>query len=134
MIPMEKWGRDHWSTFAYIETVCVDGFGAPELRKVQCNIGRHPELIYYMPMTGEPQDGTPYPIRLADGETVQDYDEWDCIDDMVVEGLLLPIGSGLTPRFKMTDKGMEWAGRIRAHKAAGGSFSTFAGMLVGSGA
>ena len=43
--PMKQWGRDHWSTFAYIEGICVDypdKIGKPDHRKIQCNANRHP--------------------------------------------------------------------------------------------
>ena len=83
-IPIEQWGRDHWSTFTYIETVCVEiVIGIPGRRKIQTNHNRHPRLIHFHSHASE-LDGARYGIRLKDGVTLPgpDYDEWDCLDDM----------------------------------------------------
>lgn len=124
MVPIEKWGKDHWSTFAYIETVCVDFKGIPDRRRVMCNPKRHPNLVGFMPMGGM-LDGSKYPIRLFGGEEKFDYDEWDCIDDMEREGLLQNIGTSTNPKFRMTDYGYDVIRKLREHKSNGGRFASF---------
>ena len=57
-IPMVLWGKDHWSTLAYIETTCVDstdGIGRPSHARIQTNKDRHPEKR-------NPYDGAGYGI------------------------------------------------------------------------
>lgn len=42
---MAAWGRDHWSTLAFIETLCVDhhgGLSDKHRRNMRCNPERHP--------------------------------------------------------------------------------------------
>ena len=49
---MDLWGKDHWSVFAYIHDLCVnslDNIGTPDLRRIQCNLGRHPGLVSMKP-------------------------------------------------------------------------------------
>lgn len=126
-IPIEQWGRDHWSTFAYIETVCVERvIGIPDRRKIQTNHNRHPHLIHHHSHTPE-LDGARYGIRLKDGVTLPgpDYDEWDCLDDMEEAGLIVDVGTGINPAYRMTEKGCEIAAQLRKHKAMGGQYAEF---------
>lgn len=127
--PMSQWGKDHWSTFAYIETLCVDsidGIGTPDHRRVQTNSNRHPALdgnaYNILPCRGED-----YSIRLTGGKEIPgpDYDEWDCIDDMISEGLLLHVGTGINPAYRLTKKGTDIIGKLREWKVNGGMFGTF---------
>ena len=97
-------------------TVCVDQRGVPDRRKVQCNLDRHPELISTHPITGQPQDGAAYPIRLRHGEEIADYDEWDCLNDAQAAGFIENTGTGINPTFRMTEAGHRAAGQLRAHR------------------
>ena len=123
-IPVEMWGKDHWSTFAYIEVRCVDHKGQPDRQHMRCDVDLHPGLA---PHRRGFSDHTPkkYPTRLKGGVEVQDHDDWSCIDDMEEAGLLKWEGSGIYPIFVLTDKGKVVAGRLRAHKANGGNFAGF---------
>ena len=127
-IEMERWGKDHWSMLAYVESLCVDsldGIGVPDFRRVQTNLNRHPGLAV-AGLSGF-HDGAKYGIRLYGGEELPgpDYDEWDCIDDLECEGLIEIHGTGIHPAYVMTVKGQRLAGILRAHKAAGGKFAEF---------
>ncbi len=120
-IPIERWGKDHWSTFAYVETLAVDhqGFAKPEHERMRTNIQSHPHLIgRFNP------DGSKYPTRLKDGE-VTGHDDWDCLDDAVREGLLEDIGTGFTRCFKLTKYGQEVASALRKHKQEGKNIGEF---------
>ena len=47
---VSQFGKDHWSTFAYIETRCVDRKGRLEKRNMRCDVDRHPGHVWpYMP-------------------------------------------------------------------------------------
>ena len=128
-IELGRWGKDHWSTFAYIEHLCVeslDNIGRPQLNRIQANANRHPGLVVQS-LHGTLLDGSNYGIRLAGGDELPgpDYDEWDCIDDMEREGLLEQVGTGIHPEFKLTEHGRKVAGLLRSHKSRGKSFGTF---------
>jgi len=110
VVPMALWGKDHWSTLAYLETRVVDQAGKPDLRHLRCDPRRHPGL-------GNGQDGGAYPTRLNDGTTREHHDDWDCIDDMVAEGLVVWEGTGVNPVFRLTDLGWQVAGQLRRHTA-----------------
>jgi hypothetical protein len=131
-IPIEKWGKDHWSTFAYIETRAVDHHGYLDNRQMQ------------------PRN-THYPCRLKgyDPEKpetfVVGHGDWGCLEDMVAEGLVAPGPEALpqsatgripwsdvttkrpahTNQVRLTEKGIAIAGQLRGHKARGGNFATF---------
>lgn len=119
-IGIADFGRDHWSTFAYIETLCVDGV-AIDRRRMRCNPKRHPELAH---TSWDRQYGT----RLK-GHTehvprsLPFHDDWDCVSDLIAAGLMKEIDP--EPLFELTDKGLAIAAALRAHKARGGIFSTF---------
>jgi hypothetical protein len=65
-----------------------------------------------------------YGTRLNNGTVLKDHDDWDCLDDLVHEGLVIRDGRS-EMKVKLTRLGMEMAGKLRIHKMKGGSFSTF---------
>ena len=119
-IELTRWGKDHWCTFAYVETCCVDSHGRPNAHRVQTNHARHPFM-------GNPFDGEKYSIRLANGEELpgEDYDEWDCLDDMEAYGLLENLGTEINRQYRLTHVGKLIAGQLRGHKADGKNYATF---------
>lgn len=122
-ISMEKWGKDHWSTFAYIETLAVDngGFAIPEHQRMRTNEKIHPHLVgTSLGNSG----GSQYPTRLKDGE-IQGHDDWDCLDDAIEEGLLVDVGTGLNRCYKLTKYGQKVASALRTHKQEGKTFTEF---------
>ena len=136
-VPVERWGQDHWSTFAYLETLAVDAKGMIDNRRMRCNPRLHRAFIGYIGTNGVrvmPPDfgGREYPTRLKDGE-LSGHDDWSCLEDMVAAGLLRawfdrPAGDPIFGRAKitLTDRGKALAGQLRAHKAGGGCFANFA--------
>ena len=70
-IPMSKWGKDHWSTFAYLETLAVDGgkggWAIPEKARMRTNKKRHPHLLGSTGFSSDALNGSKYPTRLKDG-------------------------------------------------------------------
>ena len=136
-IPMQDFGKDHYSLLAYVETLCVDsskgGVGEIDKRRVRCNPRRHPlhNVNANMGVTGwKPDWGT----RLSGFWTNADltnpkrqigfHDDWDCLDDLDAAGLL-EVLSEANGYVKLTDKGLTVAGLLRAWKAKGGMFETF---------
>jgi len=127
-IPISKWGKDHWSTFAYLETLAVDGgkdgWAIPVRERMRTHEIRHPHLLGNSGFGSESFHASKYPTRLKEGE-VKGHDDWDCIDDMVKEGLLEDVGSGLNRAFTFTKLGKECASKLRQHKMEGNNFGTF---------
>ena len=122
----ERWGKDHWSVFAYVETCVVDRRGRLDNRRIQANLNRHPAHAGGR-ADGSQVDGAKYPIRLRNGETLpgSDYDEWDCLDDLEWSGLIENTGTGLNRCYRMTSLGENLAQQVRANKGRGGSFAKF---------
>ena len=119
-IPIGNWGKDHWSTFAYIETLAVDhdGIAIPE----PCRMRTNHKIHHYM---GGPIDGSGYPTILKNGNVVRGHDDWDCLDDAVISELLIEIGTDLHRAFSLTEIGREVANLLREHKANRGTFQNF---------
>lgn len=116
-VSIEKFGLDHWSTLLYVECRCVDHDGKPRLENMRCDRSRHP-------MFGDGR-GACLPTRLAGGEELFEHDDWDCVDDLEKAGIVLNVGTGVNPRWKLTDLGWEIAGRLRRNRAEGKSDGEF---------
>lgn len=136
-IPMELWGKDHWSTLAYIETVMVDcnsfqvGLDARmksnrhhfRVMSEQCSkpkrVGSHSGHAVVM----QPEHAT----VLNDGSLIKRHDDWCCLQDMAVAGLLSLPQEDIEPgvHIHLSDLGREVANRLREHKAKGGQFAAF---------
>ena len=126
---MSQWGRDHWSTFAYLETVVVDHRGIPNLNRMRCNHELHPGLTNWNPIAGV-IDGSKYPTRLKGGVEINDHDDWSCVEDMESEGLVEIKGTGINPVWELTEKGSAIAHELRTFRGNGGSFSDFSPRTV----
>lgn len=110
-IPINRWGRDHWSTLAYLETRIVGHRGVIQREHMRCDPALHPHLAH----EGS-RMGSPAPTRLADGE-VSSHDDWSCQDDAEAEGLIQNVGTGLYRRYVLTDKGRPVAHALRDYLA-----------------
>jgi len=132
-IPVEKWGKDHWSTFAYLETVTVDKGNIVGNRQMRTNPRLHRELVGISPASGLPIDGS-YPTRLKGGEQAENHDDWSCIEDMVNAGIVVAsfrVKDGRTLignsecRVRLTSEGEVIAHQLRDFKRNGGNFADF---------
>lgn len=122
-VPVERFGKDHWSVLAYLECCAVDAKGKLDLRRMRCDADRHPGLVNAV--LDEIQLKKKYPTYLADRELLADHDDWDCVDDLEAAGFVEQVGTGIHPVIKMTELGLEVAAALRAHKAGGGYFALF---------
>ena len=82
-IDIEKWGKDHWSTFAYVETLAVDGgndgIAIPDNCKMRTNEKTHPYLVGSTGYITDAFNGSGYPTRLKEGQIeglVRDWVKW----------------------------------------------------------
>lgn len=140
--PIDKWGSDHWSTLAYIETVVVDcqGFHVgydPRMRTMRRNYrllldqgnAKRATKTVASAFNPRPILGTEYPTRLKGGVLLERHDDWDCVIDMIAAGIFTfqdvdedpPLGKTLV----FSKKGRTIANELRDHKARGGKFAEF---------
>lgn len=144
-VPMAQWGRDHWSTFAYLETVVVDkGLFYVELNPRMRSSRRTHRVLAESKgsLSAERQAGFDRCVtlargegsELADGTTIIGHDDWACVQDFANLGLLTHVQGGCvaTPEvvepeaaLGLTPVGLALAAELRAHKAGGGSFKNF---------
>lgn len=132
-IPMEKWGKDHWSMLAYIEAREVDYKGVLNGDHMRCNSRLHRTLVGRVSVARKIIFTHEYPTILKGGEVQHNHDDWSCIEDMAHIGLVtaetaktrdLIFGSH-EARVKLTQRGRVLANQLREHKANGGNFSNF---------
>jgi len=124
---INDFGKDHWSVFAFCEVRCVDYYGGGIPTKY---LRIKNEAIH---SGWKPEWGTKLAGYFLENDEVDlsrrldDHDDLDCIEDLENAGLLKNRGSGINPHISLTDKGFEISGKLRAHKARGGQYSSFKG-------
>ncbi len=150
-LPIDQWGKDHWSTFACIETRCVDHKGVLRNANMRTHANRHP--LFMARGFASPGDGSRY-LTIYKGGELGSHDDWDCLYDMAQVGLLIivrpkddelwdvPVGSRgpiqyrgrlqtkeLKVKVKLTALGSQVAGELRAHKAKQRTYQEFGPSL-----
>lgn len=131
-VPAALWGKDHWSTLAYVESVATDcsGFQVGVDGRMRSN-RRHFRVMHECPKprrAGRSMVGAALAsdagTRLNDGQVIAGHDDWCCLQDMAQEGLFNVNASGIQPGFilHLSAKGQAWCAALRAHKQAGGMF------------
>lgn len=136
-VPLAVFGKDHWSTFAYLETVTVDKHGRIDHDKMRTHAVRHPgEMARKSPVTQlvfSEDMGRNYPTRIkasvtpdADGRygalDLNDHDDYDCMADLEAAGLLERTSADTVA---LTALGQAVAAELRSHKAGGGAWHHF---------
>lgn len=129
-VKLEEFGKDHWSTFAFIETRCVDHKGQPDLDRMRCNTKRHPGLIgavvnRFGNAKWKPEYSTRLKGHFQTPNQINGHDDHDVADDLALAGLIEVRGTGIHPWYKMTKLGTQVASMLREHKAKGGNFADF---------
>lgn len=104
-IPINEWGKDHWSCFAYFACCAMDYGGIIDSQRM-----RH--------------DGVKYPTMLKTS-TEPGHNDYNCLDDLEREGFVENHGTGINPIVKLTMKGLETWTQLTKHKQNGGMFKTF---------
>lgn len=143
-VPMNLFGKDHWSTLAYAEIEAVEcggfqvGFDARMRQgrqhfRVMYEECRRPKRINggHRGIVMRPEHGS----RLNDGSFVENHDDWHCIQDMVAaglmgvkkRGLIMPLVEEMEPGvvLHLTPLGHAIVASLRRHKAEGGNFAEF---------
>lgn len=120
-VPESYFGRDHWSVFGYLAHCVTERDGYVDIRRMRCDPDRHPGLAH----EGSVVCDRKYPTRLRGGLQIDDHDDHDCADDLEAAGLLEHIGTGIHPRFKLTDRGFRVLDDVNRARAEGGTWSRF---------
>jgi hypothetical protein len=118
-VTVEQFGRDHWSTFAYVTTTVADG-GHIVRQHMRCNPKRHPLLAHIDWAATEE-----YPTRLKDGIELRNHDDWDCLDDLEEAGLVENVGTNMNRVMRLTELGLDVMKQLTEHKQNGGGYVTF---------
>ena len=92
-IPVELFGKDHWSLLGYIETCCVDKKGEMDHDRLRVNPDHNPDLgctrNRFEAMEWKDEYSTrlkTFPWKSQDEKKqakhrVSGHDDWDCIED-----------------------------------------------------
>ncbi len=125
-IPVDRWGKDHWSLVAYLECRAVDHKGEIDKERMRCDADLHPGLVG---MRCAPPFSklkkVKFPTILKDGKQLRNHDDWSCAYDLERAGLIELRGTGINPIVVFTEKGFEIAAVLRKHKAKGKNFASF---------
>jgi len=137
MLNTNQYGKDHWSLFAYLEDLCVNGangVGTIQKNRMRCNGEKHPLLSsgiswkesYSTRLNGffDFEERSDTCKAVAAGVQIAGHDDWDCLDDLDDTGLI-EIISRVNGFVKMTKVGLAMASALREHKANGGAFASF---------
>lgn len=128
-VPLDNWGKDHWSTLGYLVSRVTGCEGLIDNRRMRCNSRVHREFAHMM------SSGSGYPTITKHGE-VERHDDWSCLEDMVSLGLLKAwfrikdaeaVFGGCEAKVELTDLGWKVARLLTEHKAKGEghTFSNF---------
>jgi len=106
VVSIDKFGKDHWSLLAYLETRCVDHKGTVDKNHLRMN-GK-------------------YPTILKNREKLENHNDLDCISDLEFYGFLRDeLTETCGGIVELTDLGIKTAQQIRIHKSKGKTFATF---------
>lgn len=141
-VPVEKFGKDHYSTLAYLETVAVDANGKIHTARMRCNPRVH-RLYAYDTGLGIQRWDPKYGTVLKDKTILEDHDDWSCLEDMANAGWLIIVSEGERkpgepftlskknpPQISLTPKGFAVAAALRQHRANGGAYRDFTPPIV----
>lgn len=138
-VPETLFGKDHFSTLAYAETVMVDcgGFqvGAdPHMRagrrhfRVMMEECRKPKRVKAGNLASNcVVMDRKYSTALKDGTVVDGHDDFHCLQDLAAAGYFETPADEMQPGvvLKLSDRGREVVSALRNHKTSGGTFASF---------
>ena len=123
-VSVDHFGKDHWSTFAYLDCRAMDRKGVIDREHMRCDQDLHPGLRNTA-NRNSPASNKKYPTILKGGIELENHDDWSCFEDLEAAGFVKWEGTGFNPIVVFTELGNEIISKLRIHKKAGGSFGTF---------
>lgn len=146
-IPLANFGKDHWSTLAYADTIIPDhrgfqvGFdcrmrqGRAHFRVMQRDCPK-PRRTNHAGMNSAMAMDNRYSTILKDGTVAfEGHDDWHCVRDLVAAGLMgikrtgliVPLVEDVEPGVDLflTALGEKFVTAMKRHKADGGSFGSW---------
>ena len=133
-VPLEQWGKDHYTTLLYAETRAVDYRGKLDNAHMRCDPRLHRDFANTN-LGGQVIGGTS-PTRLKEGE-LANHDDWSCLEDMAALGWVriwwhqayrMPVG-GSVAKIELTEEGWRQAHALRRHMASGGRSGEFQSLV-----
>ncbi len=115
-----KFGKDHWSCLAFLETQIIDRNFPIDIRRLRVNETKRPF-----------RNGSPfgwndsYSTKIKGGHQIFGHDDIDVIDDLEDLGYIKNNGTHINIYPSLTKKGHRILSELREHKCNGGSFSNF---------
>lgn len=126
-VPVDKWGKDHWSMFAYVGHCVTEREGFMSGPRLRCKDDR-PGIQRAYGQRWDPKYGTRLNgyFQSPNDKTLMlpDHDDIDCLQDMEAEEMVL-LGTTVSMFVQLTDKGREFEEALRRFKQDGGNFSDF---------
>lgn len=121
--PLGKWGKDHWSMLAYVETRAVDCRGDLDLRHIRVNTDKRGFSNGNFP---NDKWNPEYATRQQNGSKPdRTHDDIDVMDDLKEQGYLEYKYACGKFTVTMSEEGNKVCGLVRAHKTAGGQYNEF---------
>ena len=136
-VPMEHWGQDHWSMFAYMATIMMDygGFQCgfdPKMRQNRRNFRIMMDQFNNPKRNGKSNAKglvmeERWKSRLTDAEASREHDDWSCVQDMANAGLLNVVAGQVQPGvwLHFSELGYKYLDLLIRHKMTGGAFGDF---------
>lgn len=136
-IPMENWGLDHWSQFAYMATVMFEqgGFQCgfdPKMRQNRRNFRVMMDQFPNPKRNGRNNAKgvvmeEKWKTRLTDAESPRDHDDWSCVQDMANAGMFNVAAGQVQPGvwINFSNLGYKYLDLLNKHKMTGGTFAEF---------
>jgi hypothetical protein len=137
-IPMSHWGKDHWSTLGYAETVMVECGGFQVGADVRMKAGRRNFRVMAQGCSKPKRSGfknsafasvmeLSQSTKLNNGQVVTGHDDWSCIQDMAAEGLFQQGPEDVEPGVVLTlsEKGNLIVNALREFKRNKGQYGQF---------
>lgn len=131
MAQEQQFGKDHWSTLAFLETQIVDKNFPIDLKRLRVNDTKRAfsnGASFHEKISMWSND---YSTKLKDGSRESGHDDIDVIDELEEKGYIKNNGTHINIYPLLTDKGWKVCNAIREHKGNGGSFSTFDLSMAG---
>lgn len=143
VVPMDNWGKDHWSLLGYLDCRCTDNGGTICGAHLRHNPNKRPAvvgsdmsaispLVRSEGVAWKPEYGTKLARYFEVSEKyrpqhrLSDHDDIDCLEDLEEAGLIKNEGSGINPLIRFTEFGNRVANALREHKRSGRHFAQFA--------